>query len=153
MRTSAIFRAVAVAAVTLGITATPAQAAPLGVLAVDGLQIQRVGGGDCRVVTTGAVRMESAAAAQFLSDRATFTVRLRGDDPVDDDALYSVGVAPDRATADGQVVFRSEVVLRCGILDEDDDFYDRKDEVYSRVALFAVTGNQTKDSPVWHDYF
>jgi hypothetical protein len=153
MRTTAITLAVAATAITLGLTATPAQAAPLAVLAVDGLQIQRVGGGDCRVVTTGAVQMESAAAAQYLSDRAAFNVRLRGDDPSSDDALYSVGAAPDRATPDGQVVFRSEIVLRCGILNEDDDFYDRKDEVYARVTMFAVTGNQTKDSPVWHDYF
>jgi hypothetical protein len=143
----------AVTAITLGLTAVPAQAAPLGVLAVNTLQIQRAGGGNCRVVTTGAVQMESVAAAQYLAARATFNVRLRGDDPADDDNLYSVGSALDSATPDAQVSFRSEVVLRCGILNEDDDFYDRKDEVYARVDLYAVTGNQTRNSPVWHDYF
>ena len=132
-------------------TAAPAHAADP--FTVDHFSIQRVAGGQCRVYATGAVQTDSFESARFLAARASFHVGIWGDDPSSDDHLYTGNFAPHVAVSDGRVVWTYQYDLRCGLLDEDDAFYDRNDEVYVRVRFWGLGTYRSIDSGNWGDYF
>jgi hypothetical protein len=133
-------RALAVGAVSFGIAAgvaaTPAEAAtpPHATFGV-----QDEGTGYSWIPVDAVFPMSQAAAQDAINHGYHVEMRLWGDDPSSDDLQFTYPNANSSAQPDGLHATRSARVAN-SVLNEDDSFTDRTDELYVGVRVVAANG-------------
>lgn len=131
------------AAVTLGLTAAPAQAAPVGALTA-ALTITG-SGSECKVTVGGNIKMEQARAQALIDSGATARVEVWADDSYFDNRLIKLPnaqlIAGSPRNGNGLIVLSVNTVSCVSKLDEDPWIpYDMSDEIYAKV-IFESPGS------------
>jgi hypothetical protein len=90
------------------------------------------------------------AVQGLLNKGYRIQIRVWGDDPVYDDLLvgpvtpemYPAVNGPDATY--GGLGFRADIPVSNNVLDEDDSFFDERDEVYASIRLLDPNGHTIK---------
>jgi hypothetical protein len=89
------------------------------------------------------VHMSRQEAQAYVDQGRPFTVTMRGADPAFDDALFTVPNSAISATDEFGLSADFDVAVGRFALNEDDSFFDDRDEVYADIDLFDARTGQT----------
>jgi hypothetical protein len=131
-------------AMSIGLTATPAQAAPYQSISSH-LSIELVAGtnyGEYHTDVQGVVTMSQAAAQDSIYHGYKIQLRYWGDDEFNDDLVHGPIVAPNMFAAADGLHYQYDVNLPHTVLDEDHVVAGEEDEIYVG-ARFVDSGGTT----------